>query len=327
VPRRNLWLAAVLVLMAVVVLPAATIVSAEDAAKHVDPRAWGKDFAGQPVPQTAEGGQCLFCHRGNLASNWTTDRHNTTMRSIEDAVDAKAAIKDKGAAAGEATWVLGHERALRFLKPSADYGKADMLNLRFDPKSHTFAPDADAKWDGKTFGESCAGCHATGFDNKSSTFFAQALDCFMCHGDVPLEHTKDTTRVLLSKNNGPTPEVVVSLCGSCHIRTGKSRSTGRPFANNFVAGDNLFRDMDVDTSDTAIAKLNPIDRHVLENVRDVAASGRKDVTCLTCHAVHLGTSLRHRKLKDEATCFTCHKGTDTRSGVKDLAVTSELCGY
>ena len=46
--------------------------------------------------------------------------------------------------------------------------------------------------------------------------------------------------------------MVTSICAQCHVRTGKSRSTGLPYPNNFVAGDNLFRDFQVDFSDEAL---------------------------------------------------------------------------
>ena len=59
------------------------------------------------------------------------------------------------------------------------------------------------------------------------------------------------------------------------MRTGKSRSSGLPYPNNFVAGDNLFRDFRVDLTEMAIQKLNPADRHVQENVRDVVLLGER----------------------------------------------------
>lgn len=295
---------------------------------EVDPAAWGADFAGQPIPQMPEGGQCLFCHREPVASRWAVDRHNTTVRSIHDAKAALDALNalPQTEAAREAAWVLGHTRQQRYLKPGPAYGSAHMLDARLDPKTDSLHA-GHGRWDSQTFAQSCAGCHASGFDTTSSAFLTPSLDCFVCHGNVPIEHTTDPTRVLLAKSNMPTPEATVSLCGSCHIRTGKSRSSGRPFPNNFLPGDNLFRDLDVDLSDAAIAGLNPVDRHVLENVRDVAIRGQKEVTCLSCHAIHLRNTLRHRKLKDQPACFTCHTGIDTKSGVREWTVHSELCGY
>ena len=140
------------------------------------------------------------------------------------------------------------------------------------------------------FGSRCAGCHATGVDSAKQTFSAISLDCFVCHGEPPEKHTTKGGLVLLSPHRRDSAAVVTSICAQCHLRTGTSRSTGLPYANNFVAGDNLFRDFAVDLSDAAIQKLNPADRHVQENVRDVVLLGREDVTCLSCHDVHKQSS-------------------------------------
>src|SRR5205807_2128167 len=139
----------------------------------------------------------------------------------------------------------------------------------------------------------CAGCHATAVDVKERSFAARSLDCYVCHGEVVLEHSKNTALVHLSRKRKDDARVVTSICAQCHIRTGKSRSTGLPYANNFVAGDNLFRDFQVDFSDTALAKLNPGDRHVLENIRDVVILGKEEITCLSCHEVHKQSSKKH----------------------------------
>jgi hypothetical protein len=293
-----------------------------------DPAAWGRDFAGQPLPELVEGGQCLFCHREPVASKWSTDRHNKTMRVIEEAPEARAALEAQAgnAIAAEARWVLGSARRLRYLKPGQAYGTADMLPAGYDPATKQLTP-GDLAWDPNAFAASCAGCHATGFDNASRSFMSPALDCVVCHGDLPLEHTTDPARALFSKHGETPPERVISVCGSCHLRTGKSRSTGRPFANNFLPGDNLFRDLDVDLSEPALRELHPIDRHILENVRDVALRGETSLTCLSCHAVHLRSTVRHRKLATAPSCFVCHKGDDLRSGVVPMTASSALCGY
>ena len=57
---------------------------------------------------------------------------------------------------------------------------------------------------------------------------------------VPLEHTEDVSLVHLSTENHK-PRDIVSICGQCHLRGRESASTGLPYANQFVAGDDLFR--------------------------------------------------------------------------------------
>ena len=184
-----------------------------------------------------------------------------------------------------------------------------------------------AHWDGRKFADGCAGCHATGVDSKKRTFSAVALDCFACHGDAPLEHSKNASLVHLAKARKDSAEVVTSICAQCHVRTGKSKSTGLPYPNNFVAGDNLFRDFQVDFSDKALERLGPADRHVLENVRDVVVLGKKDVTCLNCHEVHKQSTKKHHRLPEDDSCRHCHQATGSKKVRKTYEVHSTTCGY
>src|SRR5205814_4445201 len=138
--------------------------------------------------------------------------------------------------------------------------------------------------------------------SKTRAFATLSLDCFVCHGEIPEKHTTEPALAHFSKRRKEEPRVVASICGQCHLRTGASKSTGLPFPNNFVAGDNLFRDFQVDLSSTAIAGLNPADRHVQENVRDVVLLGKENVTCLTCHSVHQQSAKQHRDVTESAIC-------------------------
>lgn len=135
-------------------------------------------------------------------------------------------------------------------------------------------------------------------------------------------HTKDTKLVLLSKENRE-PREVASICGQCHLRGGKSKSSGLPFANTFVPGDNLFRDFEVDFSGNATWKRLPIDRHIFENTRDVVIFGLK-TTCLSCHDVHGQSTEKHQELNDAKNCSTCHvPGSDHSELTKSFL---ESCG-
>ena len=69
--------------------------------------------------------------------------------------------------------------------------------------------------------------------------------------------------------------MVTSICASCHVRFGKSKTCGLPYPTNFVAGDNLFKDFQVDFGQADDEKLNPADRHVIANVRDVVVEGSR----------------------------------------------------
>lgn len=293
-----------------------------------NPASWGSDHVGKPVPEFQSGDECLFCHRNEVGSTWAKNRHGQTVRDLSPALPALARL---GRSAEGAAFVLGGERRQRFLKPGKEFGTLELLSASWIPPrdgKESRLVDADSPhWDSRTFGDRCAGCHATGVDSTKRTFATRSLDCFACHGEVPEEHTKNGTLALLGKKRKIEARVVTSACAQCHLRTGKSKTSGLPYPNNFVPGDNLFRDFQVDLSDAALAALNPGDRHVYENVRDVALFGKEDVTCLSCHAIHAGTARRHHRVPRGAICANCHPDTLSFKVRKEYEVHSPLCGY
>lgn len=310
--------------------------AAADPAVPLDPAAWGSNRVGKAFPEFVTGDECLFCHRIKVGPTWSANRHQSTVRPSDLEPEALASLNSSVTTeplAGLAEFILGRTNQLAFLKRSDAYGQLDILSARLQPARdgnktrQTSASAGTPHWETRTFANQCAGCHTTAFDSGTGAFAAVSIGCVSCHGDVKLEHSTDTTKVLLAQQRNDPARVLMSICGSCHIRTGRSRSTGFPFPNNFFPGDNLFRDLDVDFSDQAIGKLNPVDRHVLQNVRDVVVRGGEALTCLSCHNVHLGSSLRHRRLQRQDVCWTCHDG-----GVNKLLPAwserhSKVCGY
>ena len=305
---------------------------------QLDPTAWGDDHVGEPLPEFVESGECLFCHRREVGSSWARNRHQRTIRDATPAEPALAALrKDRSAAslADEVELILGDRRANRFLKRSAQYGKLDMLSVvahsrrgrRFRVRQ---VPDDDKppRWLGvEHFAQNCAGCHATGVDPQTAAFALPSLDCFVCHGDSPLEHANDSREMILSRARHDPPRVVISICAQCHLRGGRSKATGRPYPTNFVPGDNLFRDFVFDFSLADSPDVNPGDRHVIDNVRQVVLNGRQDMTCLSCHDVHRQDTRRHRKLKEERYCGHCHApGKPLREPIR-YEVHSPVCQY
>ena len=141
-----------------------------------------------------------------------------------------------------------------------------------------------------------------------------------------LEHTKDISLMWLSKQRRDDARAITSICAQCHLRFGKSRSTGLPYPNNFIAGDNLFQDYEVDFARADDESLNPGDRHILRNVRDVVLRGRQATTCLTCHEVHANSTAKHLTATAGQICADCH-GTKFILRVKPYAVHSSLCEY
>ena len=295
-------------------LSTVTSVCPADLGSPIDPAAWGEDYAGQELPLYVTGDECLFCHRKDVGPSWQKNRHQLTMRRIADDKMISDILNQTGVSESrlkEAEFILGHTNQWRLLKRSQAYGKLDMLNHTIRPSHPSGVDQESPNWDVSSFADKCAGCHTTAFDSGTKTFSATSIDCYSCHGNVDLNHTKDTSKVLLARKRKDPSRVVVSICGSCHIRTGKSKSTGSPVPNNFVPGDNLFRDFEVDLSQMAIDQASPIDRHVLANVRDVVVSG-SDVSCVSCHIVHSEETFKHRRVKQTEQCWTCHDGSVRR---------------
>jgi hypothetical protein len=305
--------------------------------KRLDPAAWGSDHVGQPLPAYTEGGECLFCHRHQVGVTWAKNKHNRTIRDAdptEPAMIALVADKATKVLAGEVQLLMGDTRAQRFLKRAEAYGHADLLSPRaeFSRTGRAMLKDLDKPhWDTETFAAQCAGCHTTAVDPETHAFAAVALDCFACHGDAPVDHASDTTLMPLAKERKDSPAAFISICASCHIRFGKSKASGLPYPTNFVAGDNLFKDFEVDWSvldrTEPETKLNPADAHVLENVRDVVLYGQESTTCLSCHDVHAGTSAKHRELALTKYCQHCHTASDPVRGHTTYTVHSERCQY
>jgi hypothetical protein len=299
----------------------------------LDPAAWGSDHVGQPVPSFTSGDECLFCHRLDIGPTWTTNRHGQTVRTADPQSASLQSLAElplaKGVAA-EVELIMGGRSLQRFFKRSVQHGKLDLFSVEWIPnRSGTDGKLVSTQrphWDSRTFGSRCAGCHASGVDSAKQMFSAISLDCFVCHGEPPENHTTEGQLVWLSPKRKDSAAVVTSICAQCHLRTGRSQSSGLPYANNFVAGDNLFRDFQVNLSDAALQKLNPADRHVQENVRDVVLLGLESVTCLSCHDVHQQSSRRHHSVKASEACATCHGGGSKKNRLS-YDVHSTLCGY
>lgn len=302
--------------------------------KQLDPKAWGSNHVGKPIPEYVHGDECLFCHRNDIGSTWQNNAHGVAVRQHEDAPDLTKMLASQPSLAEVAKQVeyfLGSRHRIRFLKKNG-YGKFDILNaqamLGETRKAETakLIESGKLSWDKEKFANRCAGCHTTGVDAQTKAFSAFGLDCYACHGDVDLNHSGDTSKILLSKKRRDEAKTITSVCAQCHLRESKSRSTGLPYPNNFVAGDNLFQDLEVDWRKADDEKLNAGDRHIWRNVRDVALYGNESITCLSCHQMHANSSLKHRRVLRAGICSECHQG----EGFKDLkryTVQSGLCEY
>ncbi len=308
--------------------------AADNRSMSLDPAAWGSDHVGQPVPQFVAGDQCLFCHRKDIGPAWPSNTHGLTMRvalgesAAEQALRADESLRD---CAQAVTALLGTGSHQRFLKAGERFGQMEVLSVRWSQDADT--PDGrltstfNPHWDAALFGDACAGCHATGVDSQTRQFQAMSLDCFVCHGDPSDDHTMNAALVRLSPQRATPAVEVMSICGQCHLRGGRSRSTKLPYPNHYVPGDNLFRDFEMDWSDAGMKELDPIDAHIFANIRDVVLEGREELTCLSCHDVHAQTSERHERLQDAEICWQCHQQDRPKHELKVVPEHSTICDY
>jgi hypothetical protein len=297
-----------------------------------DPAAWGSNHIGKPIPEYVHGDECLFCHRNDIGSAWQKNAHGVTVRQEEDAPTLEAIVRKQPALSGVATQIeyfLGSRHRVRFLKKEG-YGKFALLNTQAvlgpDTQVDKWIDLDKLSWDKERFGNRCAGCHSTAVDPTTKTFAAFGLDCYACHGDVTLEHSKDTSLIWLSRKRRDDARAITSICAQCHLRLGRSRSTALPYPNTFIAGDNLFQDYEVDFAKADDESLNPGDRHILRNVRDVVLQGQLVTTCLTCHQVHANSAASHHSLARGPICADCH-GAKVILKPRPYIVHSSLCEY
>jgi predicted CXXCH cytochrome family protein len=305
---------------------------------------WGSDHVGQEFPVYMTGDECLFCHRG-IGPTWNQNPHQNTFQPADPTQAAIQALSQTDqAAAGEVSFLLGDQRQTRYLRRSENYGKLDLLSAKYLPApadqesaDHQRGELIDTEaihWNRELFADRCAGCHTTAVDTETRTFSSTSLDCVTCHGLVELEHTEDISQVFLSTTS-QEPRQVTSICGQCHLRGGKSISSGLPYPNTFVAGDNLFRDFKVDLTDQAITNLPISQQHIYLNARDIVSAEESSVSCVSCHEVHGSSgSEKHQSLAFAAICFSCHQRDGDRSELsaeyqrqRDQRPHNQTCDY
>lgn len=304
--------------------------------QDLDPAAWGEDHVGRAFPQYLTSDECLFCHRDDIGVSWQANPHNRSLRVAQEMSPAIAALARKpglAPVAQEVTFLLGGNHRTRYLKPNGRYGQLSLLNLQWRPprdgQAGHLVEVEEARWDSELFADSCAGCHTTAVDARLRAYSSPSLQCFTCHGDVPAAHEDEPGRVYFSGQRAVEPRLEVSICGQCHLRGGASRSTGRPYPNTYVAGDNLLRDYAVDWSQEHLDGLNPADGHIYRTVRDVVLRGRETLTCLTCHDVHGASSAKHRSLRatGPVDCSGCHPDLDDFTAVVSYSSSSPVCQW
>ena len=218
----------------------------------------------QTIADYPTGDSCLFCHRDDIGSSWLDNAHAWTIRPAGEPPQV-------GALPSDATHVIGKEH-FRPLKQNG-YGKFAMLSI------------GGTSWQANVFEKQCAGCHTTAVNPLTGEFSSIGLDCYACHGNVPEDHATRKGTALLSRTRADADKEVIAICGSCHLRGGRSKTSGRPYPHAYVAGDDLFKDFEVDLQLDRKARLDSSDSHVYLKTRAVLEGG-SDRSCADCHRIH-----------------------------------------
>jgi hypothetical protein len=252
----------------------------------------------------------------------------------EPAMRALAEAGIEGLSPSEIDILLGDGPNVRFLKRLPEYGKASVFSASYaeDPEAKSprdcFRNLENPHWDDRLFADRCAGCHATGIDTQTASMSTPSLECYVCHGLTEIEHTTPEATALLSGSQPTDARVELSICGQCHLRGGRSRATGRPYPTNFVPGDNLLRDFQVDFDEAAVSAMDPVERHIFVNARDVLLRNQSELTCTSCHSIHENNSEKHGELDEVAYCAICHKpGKAMSDAALPKRRSSKTCGY
>ena len=227
------------------------------------PGGWGGDHVGKPVPEFTSGRRVPVLPPDGRRADVGREppRRRRSARPIREPAGPGGAAqvagaKDAGrrgrAAAGRPATACGSSSGGGARQAGSAVRRVDSAACRRRGK---LTPPNAALGQPERSATRCAGCHATGVDSQQADVLRLSLDCFVCHGDVPEKHTNERRPGSSCRRSArDRPRVVTSICAQCHVRTGKSQSTGLPYPNNFVAGDNLFRDFQVDLSDAALQK-------------------------------------------------------------------------
>ena len=286
------------------------------------------------LPDYVTGDECLFCHRNDIGRGWKVNAHQLTLRPLIAAPEISKTLNsnaDLKPYSRQVQFVLGQKTQVRLLKKSTAYGQLDLLTAVLAPslddsEALQVNNESPFHWDGNTFSQNCVGCHTTAVDSRTQAFSATSIDCYACHGVVDLEHTNDPSLVHLTKKRPHSSRLIGETCGQCHIRSGRSKASGLPYANNYVIGDDLFADFQVDFDHLTIEAMPPRERHILANIKEGRMNESAE-TCLSCHNVHRSSGRKHRRIKKSNYCFICHDSDNMNLLYDRKEKHHSLCGY
>lgn len=142
-----------------------------------------------------------------------------------------------------------------------------------------------------------------GFSSADNSYHEVGVGCQSCHGPgsahLSAKGAEEKKASIVMPDALKTTQQKLSLCGRCH---GDYTADGKPFAEGFRAGDDLFA--------LPGFKLNEVTTpgpfQQLNDLQSSKHSGH-DVTCLTCHTAHEAMSAAPQLRKPlPDLCLQCH---------------------
>jgi hypothetical protein len=294
------------------------------------------DAATRGVPVSREGlpgyeGSefCMACHPGEHAQ-WEGTLHAMTVHppteSERELLRGTLLCGDH-----EPKYVLGERHARRFMLESEEDPQLHvLLPCRYDVAPGTWTNLHESDWRTTLWERSCGACHTTGFSSDDLGYKEMHVGCEACHGPGSWHGDfKKGGRMIAFRSLEPAEEA--TICASCHLQGGRSRSTGLNFAYNYEPGSDLFADYDFDWEllDQAGDAGNPIDIHQKTAVRDAvrpsSRTGDLELGCSPCHSAHTMDHSVHETLPRDEYCTLCHERGDFK--VKEYSQACNVCEF
>jgi hypothetical protein len=224
--------------------------------------------------------------------------------------------------------VLGDRHHVRFLveDPDAEWGTGRWLALPcgWDVHEKEVTLHHPDEWRTLPWEGGCAGCHVTGFRAEDQGFLEFGVGCEECHGPAA-EHATTALpgNVLSFKKSSAADEVTV--CASCHLQGGLSRSTGLKLPPHYRAGGPLFDDYEFDWSQLELGEdAKVLDVHQKLIVQSVIEKGDASLRCTSCHSLHGLKHEKHRELPKQEFCSLCHQDDFS---LKEYSQSCNVCEF
>jgi len=277
-------------------------------------------------PGFAGSASCQECHQ-EIHAEWAKSSHATTVRPAEfsDEEQVESFIECSDMFFNQ---VLGDRHHVRFLLEDgdADWGAGRWLALPcgWDVHEKEVTLHHPDDWQDLPFESGCAACHVTGFRAQDHGFLEFGVGCEECHGPGQ-EHvnTEMFDDVYSFADRSAAEEVTV--CASCHLQGGLSRSTGLKLPPHYQPGGSLFDDYEFDWSQLEQdGGALVLDAHQKLIIQAATQGGDGELRCTSCHSLHGLKHEKHQDLPKQDFCLLCHEDDFS---LKEYSQSCNVCEF